>query len=484
MTGPLLVVDLGTSRIKFGLLTIRGTFELVFTGSSPSDFPEPGAAVQHPDQIMRICVAGLKRCADAASNIEGIVLTGQMGGLILVDRHGHACTPWFTAMDTRCAASSRLLHRLAGPRIRQLAACQPIQAERIHWAKRTQQAPPSGMALLIPAFVATQLAREGVGAAYCDRTSLGWTGLANVQRVCWSEELTQVAEWSIDGLPEIREPGTRIGHLSSIASQLTGLQAGLPLFAGPGDQAATMYGADFGQPGEVADLASTFPILTGVTNQFFVPTHTRVEMMAAAVPGKWHPLGSFRGSGALPSWFASSVVNVSKEELEREALAVGPVQDIVAVPGGGRGPNSSHITTFIGVGISHTRAHLYRALLQGLACEYAIMFAELAEDRVRYEGPISGIGGAAASVLLTSLKINMTGLTWRILSDPPPELTLIGAGLCVAHALGWPVAFAPNWAMTQYPDPGMSSSSAELLQNFKRWRRHLTDIEAHDSDGT
>jgi glycerol kinase len=202
MTASLLAIDLGTARIKFGVLDDDGTYRLVQSADGQTVFPEPGGAIQEPDRIMRACIDGLKQCAPAIRCPAGLVLTGQMGGPIIVAERGAALTEWITAMDSRCRDSSRALKRAAGSRIRRISTSVPFQAERIHWIQQSRTLPESCWAFLPPAYVATQLAAEGRRASFCERTCAGWSGLADVVALRWDDELAATANgWTqrLDG---------------------------------------------------------------------------------------------------------------------------------------------------------------------------------------------------------------------------------------------------------------------------------------------
>jgi xylulokinase len=467
MTACLLAIDLGTTRIKFGALDASGSFRLIHSAEA-TVFPEPGAAIQEPDGVTRACIDGLQRCAAAFGRAEGLVLTGQMGGVVVVDRDGAAVTPWITAMDARCRESTLTLRRAAGSRIRQLSASAPFQAERIHWLRRSTDLPDGCLALLLPAYVASQLAAEGRRAAFCERTCAGWSGLADVVALRWDDELAAAADWSSRRLPPIVATGAEVGTLSRAAATATGLPAGLPIHAGPGDQAAAFYALGCTRPGDVVDSASTFPVLAGVVASFAVPANPRIELMPSAIEGVWHPLGYLLGSGALPAWFAAAIADTSVAVLEREAEAVGPSDGILVLPSGVPGAGGGRRLVFQGVDVAHRRAHLYRAILEGLACEYALMAEDLGSAGVQMRAPVIAIGGGTASRLLTRLKANLTGLPWQRVDG---EFTLVGASLFVARALGWDVRIELPRCETTEPDT--AAHDANLLERYRRARQSL-----------
>jgi len=464
--GALLAIDLGTTRIKFGTLASDGSFRVLHSVAAPTAFPCPGAAVQDTAQVLARCMEGLRLCADAVPVPEALVLTGQMGGLVIVDEHAKPCTPWVTAMDTRCSYERALLPRL---RIRALSAATPFQAERILWVQGLQTLPRRAIALLLPAFIATQLAREAIAAAFCERTSLGWTGLADVVRARWDDILVGAARWSPDQLPPIVEPGTIVGHLSPDAARQTRLPEGVALIAGPGDQAATLYGLGCTRPGQMVDSASTFPILCGVSERFGKLGGERIEVMPSAVSGLWHPLGYLPGSGALLPWFAGMFADATADELEREAEQAGPSDGLVVLPAGVPGVVGDSRAVFWGVDVAHRRGHFYRALLEGLACEYALMAEDLRAAGITGDGPVVAVGGGTESALLTRLKAQLTGRPWKVLGNTT-EMALYGAALFAARGLGWRPELALPQGETVEPDPAEADRYDRLRDCYRRLR--------------
>lgn len=474
MTGSLLSIDLGTTRIKIGLLRRDGAFRLLHAAPAPTAYPEPGASIQDPEQVLAACLEGLRRSATKVPSPEALVLTGQMGGLIIVDAQGEACTTWITGMDTRCRAAGEALRRESGERIRQLTSCSPEVAERIRWAAGIGIGYQDGArALLLPAFIATRLAADGIAAAYYDRPSSCWSGMADMVESRWDDDLCRAAGWHVQGLPPIVEPGTPVGTLSGAAARATGLPFGLPLIAGPGDQAANLYGLGCTRPGALVDIAATFPILAAVTDHYTVPRSERLELMPSAVPGIWHPLCFLAGSGSIFSWFGERIAGAGLDQLEREAAALGP-SGILALPFG---------TPIAGIGVpgvwwgldpSHTRGHLYRALLEGVACEYALMAEELRAEGMRLDPPVIAMGGGSGSGLLTRIKATMLGLPWRCLPDA--ETTVAGAALAAAHRNGWDTRLDLGPGDVVREHPGEATSYRAQLDRYQAVRRRVLEL--------
>src|SRR5207237_10359688 len=165
-----------------------------------------------------------------------------------------------------------------------------------------------------------------------------------------------------------------------------------PAVPGPAGQAAGLSVPGCSGPGDAVDVAATFPVLAGLTDRYAVPARTRSELMPSALRGRWHPLGWLLGSGGVLAWFAQ-LVGASLEELESEAAAAGGSDGLVAVPYG----SEERPGVFVGLTPRHTRGHLYRALLEGLACECALLRDDLAAEGVRFRPPNLPVGGASGS---------------------------------------------------------------------------------------
>jgi xylulokinase len=475
LSRSILAIDLGASRIKFGVLNESGVFAEIHALPAPVAHPEPGATVQDPRQIVQACLEGLKRCAAVAIKPQAVVLTGQMGGVMVVDRQGGALTPWITNMDSRGQGEAAALQREVGARVRRLTASAPEQAPCLRWIRQagTLREEPA-LALLLAPYLATQLAAGGLDAAFCDRTCIGWSGLADVASLSWDDELARAALWPVDRLPPIVEPGALVGHLAGAIAAATGLPAGLPIMAGPGDQAASLYALGASTPGDLADSASTFPLLIGVTDHFFVPRNDRLEVMPGAVPGTWHPLGSMLGTGGMPAWYAGMLAGATLAELEREAEAAGGSAGILALPYGVLGAGRAGHGVFWGLDPSHHRGHLYRAILEGIACEYALLAEQLAAEGVEMRAPVRAYGGGNASALLRRLKAGVLAMPMHYLSAG--EMTLAGAALLAARSLGWTVDLAAGENELVCPGDADIEAFRATLDTYRRLRHGVSQM--------
>jgi xylulokinase len=464
-------VDLGTTRVKFGLLSRAGDIQLVHAAPAPVHRSEAYAAVQDPAELVEITLDGLSRCALATSAPRAVVFTGQMGGAVTVDATGTAVSPWVTAMDMRCAAARESPHRDVRERVRELSACAPFQAERLRWL--VEDDPSLGeaaLALLIAPYVALRLADEGIKAAFIDRTSLCWTGMADTARAMWDNRLALAAGWSASQLPRIVEPGTTVGGLSVSAAARTGLPRGLPIIAGPGDQPASLYALGARERGQTIDIAATFPILLGVTTRYEVPARPRIELMPSVFPDVWHPLGYLLGSGSAMSWFAEQIAGLPMAKLEREATEAGHSGGLVAIPYGGGEAGTGFRGAFVGLTGGHNRGQLYRALLEGLACEYALLAEEFAAEGIRVRAPVVSVGGGSGSALLEGLKASVLGMAFRRL--PAIETTLLGAALVAARELGWDMV--PSLPVVELVEPDPTCRPEELLARYRKVRAAFT----------
>jgi sugar (pentulose or hexulose) kinase len=300
-------------------------------------------------------------------------------------------------------------------------------------------------------------------------------------------------------LPELVPPGGTLGSINAAASEATGIPEGLPLIASAGDKACEVLGSGALEPhiGAIS-LGTTASINT--THRRYIEVIPIVPPYPAAVPGAWSlEVQVYRGFWMI-EWFkrefgASEVVRARDLGVETEVLFD---ELIAATPPGSMGlvlqpywspgiriPGPEAKGAVIGWGDVHTRAHLYRAILEGLA--YALR--EGAERTVRRtKVPITEIrvsGGGSQSPAAVQLTADVFGLP---ASRPHThETSGLGAAIDAAVGLGIHPSFAAAVAAmtrigeTRDPDPAASAVYEDLyrsvyLRLYERLRPLYSEI--------
>ena len=163
------------------------------------------------------------------------------------------------------------------------------------------------------------------------------------------------------------------GTISPSAAQATGLAAGTPVVGGGGDQAAQAVGVGAVSPGIVALTLGTSGVVFAASDGPAIESQGRLHAFCHAVPGKWHLMGVMLSAAGSLRWHRDMVApGMAFEEIVAEAQDVpAGSEGLLFLPylTGERTPHPDPLArgAFVGLTVRHTRAHMTRAVLEGVA---------------------------------------------------------------------------------------------------------------------
>ena len=457
----LIGVDLGTSAVKAGLYDTDGNLVAAETRPAPLQQPSPGVAEQDAEEFAAAAAASIgavmSRARAAPAQVAGIACDGQMGGAMGVDRRFQPLTPWYpSGLDGRYLPHQQQMAARAGARLIELCGDLPIMAPRMLWWR--QEAPERyrriAKVVTLAGYVAGRMAGLTAEQAFVDPSYLTWIGLNDTARHRWSPELAEATGLGADGLarmPRIVAATEVVGRLSREAAAACGLTPGVPVVAGAGDQAAGFLGAGMVDPGQLIDVAGTFPVFGICLDDYFADLDTRM-LKPIASPlggGTWYSVMYINGGGLTHRWFADQFADRAAaadttdsagfEELDAAAAELSPGADgLLCVPHlmGRACPNEPDTRgAWVGFTWTHRRPHFYRALLESVAYEYALAHRALrAALPALPAGTVRVIGGGAASELWNRIKADVLGLPYARLRLP--DSPTLGSAIIAGHAVG------------------------------------------------
>lgn len=388
----LLSLDLGTQSARAivfdaeGRLTARA--QSIFEPTYRS--PQPGWAEQDPEVYWRALVDCCQRLwADGAvrpDEISGLAGTTQRASVVCLDGAGRVLRPAILWLDQRrCSAPPPLgplwqtLFRLAGAG--DLIAHLQAQAEANWLAQHEPQLwRETERFLLVSGWLNGRLTGEAVdsigaqvGYIPFDYRRLRWAAPRDFK---WKALAVRPSQ-----LPRLLAPGERLGSLSPAAASELGLPAGLPVIAAAADKACEVLGSGALEP-DIAHLSFGTTATINTTQTRYLEVQRLLPPYPAAIPGAWNTeIQIFRGFWMV-SWFRREFAH-REESLARErGVPVEALFDelVRSVPPGAMGltlqpywtpgirePGPEAKGAIVGFGDVHTRAHLYRAILEGLA---------------------------------------------------------------------------------------------------------------------
>ncbi len=260
----------------------------------------------------------------------------------------------------------------------------------------------------------------------CDVADASGTLLLDVAKRTWADEVVRKTGLDPKMLPKLYESQDVCAVVSAVGAQETGLAAGTPVVAGAGDQAAGAIGIGITRPGTVSATIGTSGVVFAATDRPALDPAGRLHTFCHAIPDRWHVMGVTQAAGLSLRWFRDQLFCASKangDSYERMT------ETAASVPGGAdgafwvpylMGERTPHLdpnarAAFVGLTASHTRAHLIRAVLEGVAFSLKDTFTILEEIGV----PVRKIrlgGGGSRSALWRQIQADAYGSPVELLA--------------------------------------------------------------------
>lgn len=383
MKRAFLGVDVGTTGSKAVLVDVEGRVLASATHDYPLLVPRPGWTEQEPHAWWEATVRSIRTVLAAQDVlVEGVGLTGQMHGLVALDRHGEVLRPAILWNDQRTAEEAAWITQQVGAeRILELTG-NPVltgfTAPKILWVRRHEPEVYSRIAhVLLPKdYVRYRLA----GDLATDVADASGTSLFDVRGRRWSNEMLAALGIPRSWLPDVFESPELVGSVSQEAAGLTGLRAGVPVVAGAGDQAAQAVGTGIVRSGLLSVTIGTSGVVFAQLDAVHVDPLGRTHTFCHAVPGKWHVMGVMLAAGGSLRWLRDSLAVADwhraggdpYDHMMEEAAEVPPGSEgLLFLPylSGERTPHADPFArgAFVGLTLRHRRAHLIRSVLEGVA---------------------------------------------------------------------------------------------------------------------
>jgi xylulokinase len=387
--------------------------------------PQPGWAEQDPRDWWRAAGIAVRKALQAGSfspdSISCVGFSGQMHGAVLLDQSGEVIRPALIWCDQRTEQQTNQLTQSIG-RDRLIAlTCNPAMTNftltKLLWVreKEPQNWQRVRKVMLPKDYVRFRLTGESA----IDVADASGTLLLDVAKRTWSREVLTATQIDRQLLPALFESQQVCGKISAEGAKATGLVPGTPVVAGAGDQAAGAVGIGITQPGTLSATIGTSGVVFAATDRPALDPKGRLHTFCHAIPDRWHVMGlSLR-------WFRDQFgaghpdSRDPYDHLTEEAARIPAGSDGLFWAPYLMGERTPHLdpnarAAFIGLTASHTRAHLIRAILEGVAYSLKDTFVILDEIRVPAQRIRLG-GGGARSPLWRQIQADVYGHSVEIL---------------------------------------------------------------------
>lgn len=497
----LIGVDIGTQGVKVVLFSAEG--RTLASDFRPSGLRRPAAGVVEEDpefQVRSVC-DGIRACMKKAradgESVAAVGIDGQMAGVIGVGRDGLAVTPYDSWLDTRCAPYIKEMQKKAGGEIIGKTGGPPSfnHGPKKLWWKNERPGVYKRIAAFVQpgGYAAMRLCGLKADRAFIDWTYLHFSGFADTRAGKWDAGLCRRFRFDVAKLPRIVSPWEVVGGICPAMAERCGLEAGTPVVAGCGDTAASFLACGATREGICVDVAGTASVFAATTSRFRADTqfHT-LGWGRSATEGLWHPYAYINGGGMNLEWFRRQVAGfgaggrgVALQALDKAADAIEPADSApVFIPhlGGRVSPSWPDLRgAWAGLDWSHGAADLYRAVLEGVALEYAIYKrALLALNPGLRLREVRVTGGGGKSGLWNRIKADVLGV--RVVKVARSEGAPVGAALVAGLGVG---CFrdldeaAGRWIETgdaTVPDRRKAGYYARRLERYERLLNRLNGL--------
>ena len=372
-------IDTSTTSSKALLIDEAG--EVIAVSSSPHTLqtPKPLWSEQDPHEWWEAVSVSIRSVLEKAGiggeQVGAIGLTGQMHGLVLLDETGNVLRPAILWNDQRTQGQCDVIHaRIGREKFIQITgnvALTGFTAAKILWVKENE---PDIYARARHVLLPKDYIRYKLTGGYAmDKADGAGTVLFNLSMRDWSDEALAALDIPRTWMPETFEGPAFTGSVTEEAASLTGLKTGTPVAAGGGDQAAQAIGVGAVEPGIVGLTVGTSGVVFATTPSALIEPEGRLHAFCHAVPGLWHFMGVMLSAAGSLQWYRATLApGISFDNLLKEAEVVPAGSDglqFLPYLTGERTPHPDPLArgAFIGLTLRHSRAHMTRAVLEGVS---------------------------------------------------------------------------------------------------------------------
>ena len=455
MTEIVLAIDAGTTGVRSMFFDKTGKVLGSAYSEYESYFPSPSWVEQDAESWWNQSAETIRQALAETrldpERVIGVSVTNQRETIVPVDEAGKPLRRAIVWQDRRtvpqCDWIEKELTQDAVYSMTGLTVDPYFSAPKILWIKENepQVFKNTHKFLLVHDFLIHRLSSEFV----TDHSNASRTMLFDIRKAVWSEKMTDGLEISKERLPSTIESGKQVGELTSKASKETGLKEGTPVISGGGDQQCAALGVGVVREGMLKSTTGTGTFLLSHSKTVRLDPGLRVLCSRHVVPDSFVIEASMFTTGSVLKWFRDNLgveeVSVADKKgvdpyeiITEEASKIPPGSEgVVHIPHfvGAGAPNWNPYARgiFAGLALGHTRAHIIRAILEGVSYEIRTN-VEVMRELGLPSREVRVTGGSARSE--TWMQIQADVLRIPVIRTQMEEATAVGAAILAFKGVG------------------------------------------------
>lgn len=448
-------VDCGTSGTKTVLFREDGTPLSSVTIEYPIYQPKNGYAEQDPldwkNAMLQSMGQVIAKSGIPKEEIKGIGISGQMHGLVMLDKDGNVLRKSIIWCDQRTAAEVDDMNRIVGQEKLMGITANPAltgwTASKILWVRKNEpEIYEKCRHILLPKDYLRYVLTGEFATEVSDASGMQ---LLDVGKRDWSDELLRLLEIDKNLLGKVYESCEVTGTLKpEIAAQL-GLSEKTIVVGGAGDNAAAAVGTGVVTDGKAFTTIGTSGVVFAHTSTMAIDPKGRVHTCCAAMPNSWHVMGVTQGAGLSLKWFRDNFCDAEKQTAKYMGIDEYYLMDKEAeqVPVGANrllylpylmGERTPHLDAdargvFFGLSAMHTKRDMLRAVLEGVTYSLRDCVEVFREMEIQVDDMMA-CGGGGTSPLWRSMLADLYHCPVKTLASK--EGPALGVGILAAVGAG------------------------------------------------
>ena len=437
-------IDSGTQSCRAFVWDAKGQILADSRAEHDLQGPRLGWFEQDADAWWTAACSSIKQVVERidVQRIGLLCISHQRETFVPVDRDCNPLRPAMLHMDMRSEQQvRRVIEKLGGERVQSITGKYPSYVSTLYkilWFIENEPLAAEKVYkyMDVQGFLLKHLIDEYV----TSDVSADPMALIDLRTRTWSTELMDALGLKRTQFLDLCEAGKVIGRITRSASRATGLPEGLPVVAGAGDGICAALGTGTTRADRIFFYIGTWTVLGGFSTHYVVDKSFRT--LLGVIPGSYHLEANVAG-GYVVSWFLDNYgkdpQSRSEEYWEQTVLDIPPGSGgLLTVPYwfGALAPywdNASRGVTLGWTG-NHTRGHMYRSILEGVAFEHRMLLEAMAAAlRTEYR-EVTFVGGGAKSRLWGQITSDVFGLP--ICTTSTVESSALGAAVIGAACMG------------------------------------------------
>ncbi|HAT55692.1 MAG TPA: xylulokinase [Lactobacillus sp.] len=468
-------VDLGTSAVKVSAVTPTGTIAAQESFDYPLSQPLPGYSEQNPEDwvsgttvaiVNLILKDGLK-----PAEISSLSFSGQMHGLVLLDKNSQVLRPAILWNDTRATAQRQEIEEKLGSQFEAITKNEPLEGftlPKLLWVKENEpDIYQQATTFLTPKDYVRYRMTGNLAIDFSDATG---TVLLDLNTGQWSKTICDALDIDINLCPPLIKSTDLAGHITTSYAAFSGLSTKTSVFGGAADNAAGAVGAGIINDNNAMVSIGTSGVVLKSEPQ--LPDYQgTLQVEDHGIPGRYYSMGVTLAAGYSLNWFKRTfAANESFERLtalaSRQPIGANGLLFSPYIVGE-RAPyaDSDIRGSFIGIDGTQQSADFTRAVMEGITFSFMDLL-NVYQDNQSPVTHIVSIGGGAKSAFWLQMQADIFNLpVTSLVNEQGPGL---GAAMIAAMGLGWfkewqtCVDTFVHYGKTYYPD----DASHQLYQQY------------------